>query len=220
MALSEDRKADRRRNLIAVAQTLIREGGDAGFSMGLLASRAGVSPATPYNLLGPKPEVLRLVVAQEFEGFAAKLAGDPEATPLAALLDATALVVEHYDADRAFYRGLFHATLGQGPSETRDLMMREGRMLWRGMVEAAVVSGELAPTTRVEPLTDHLLRTISIITLTWLTEDWPADRFALEMAYAITLPVAALASDATRPMLTERLAKLQRVLAEAAPAND
>ena len=54
MAISPERREARRRNLALAAQALIRERGDAGFSMAQLAERAGVSPATPYNLVGSK----------------------------------------------------------------------------------------------------------------------------------------------------------------------
>ena len=107
---------------MAVAQTLIREQGDAGFSMAQLAARAGVSPATPYNLLGTKSEVLRLVVWEEFDNFEGRLAAVRSKSPLARLLEATALVVTHYEADRPFYRGLYRAALSVEAGEMRPLM--------------------------------------------------------------------------------------------------
>lgn len=54
MALSDELRAARCRNLVDAAHALIRETGGTGFSMVQLAEKAGVSPATPYNLLGSK----------------------------------------------------------------------------------------------------------------------------------------------------------------------
>ncbi|WP_418654973.1 TetR/AcrR family transcriptional regulator, partial [Acinetobacter baumannii] len=54
MALSPEAREARRRNIVDAAHELVRETGGAGFSMLDLARRAGVSPATPYNLLGSK----------------------------------------------------------------------------------------------------------------------------------------------------------------------
>ena len=65
MALSAERREARRRHLVEAAASLIRDNGGAGFSMLQLAERAGVSQATPYNLLGSKSELLRLIVAGE-----------------------------------------------------------------------------------------------------------------------------------------------------------
>ena len=86
MALSARTRDARRRHLVDSAAGLIRDGGGAGFSMLQLADRAGVSPATPYNLLGSKSELLRLIVADEFSSFVARLGGLPPLAPLARLL--------------------------------------------------------------------------------------------------------------------------------------
>ena len=63
MALSAERREARRRHLVDAAASLVRVDGGTGFSMLQLAGRAGVSPATPYNLIGSKSELLRLLVA-------------------------------------------------------------------------------------------------------------------------------------------------------------
>lgn len=55
------------------ARTLIREKGGSGFSMRELAAKAGVSYATPYNLLSSKTNLLTLVVQEEFALFRHKM---------------------------------------------------------------------------------------------------------------------------------------------------
>jgi len=61
MGQRELAKAERRRRIIAAARDLIRETGNAGLSMRALAQRAGVSLATPYNLLGSKRAIFDLL---------------------------------------------------------------------------------------------------------------------------------------------------------------
>src|SRR5690606_18667347 len=139
---SEAAKAARRQKLVDSAHALIRDSG-AGFSMLHLAEHAGVSPATPYNLLGSKSEVLRLVVQDEFERFSARLAQQPPYdSALSRLLAAIDLVVAHYTQEPAFYRGLYQATLG---TEVRSMMLGEGQRLWCEMVAQAMDSGEIEP---------------------------------------------------------------------------
>jgi AcrR family transcriptional regulator len=215
MALSPERRSARQRHLVQVAQSLIREGGDAGFSMAQLAKRGGVSPATPYNLLGAKSDILRLIVRDEFERFAEKFAGVRSSSPLGALLDATALVVTHYEADRAFYRGLFRATFGMEASEVYPLMAAEGHALWGGLVAGAIRSGELESFVRVEPVTSVVLGIITIITQAWLVEGWSEDRYALEMAHAIRLCLASVATAPTREALVRQIALYQPRIAAA-----
>lgn len=195
MAISAERREARRRHLVEAAAGLIRENGGLGFSMLQLAERAEVSPATPYNLLGSKSELLRLIVAQEFATFVERLATLPPAPPLPRLLAATDAVVAHYTADPAFYRGLYRAAGGTEGGEMRTLMQREGQQLWRQMVEAAFQSGELRPLIEADALTEILLRSIGATTEAWLAEHWSASQFAREMALTCRLLVAGLAAE-------------------------
>lgn len=208
MALSAERRSARIAHLVDTARTLVRESGDAGFSMTQLATRAGVSPATPYNLAGSKGEIMRLVVRREFEDFDARLGRIRHASPVAALLDATALVVTHYSADPQFYRGLFRATLGMEASEIHDQMLAQGRAFWAGFVSDALAAGELEAFVAVQPLTDFLLRIIGVTTQSWLAENWSGTRFALEMAHGIRLGVAAVAATPVRLRLVAEIAEL------------
>lgn len=193
MAISAERREARRRHLVDAAACLIRENGGTGFSMLQLAERAGVSPATPYNLLGSKSGLLRLIVADEFTSFVERLAALPPGSPLSHLLAATQAVVAHYTADPAFYRGLYRAAGGTEGGELRTLMQREGRQLWRQMVEAAIASRELRPAVDAGALTDVLLRSIGANTEAWLAEHWTPGKFAREMALTCHLLFAGLA---------------------------
>jgi AcrR family transcriptional regulator len=217
MALSLMRRAARIRHLADTARALVAETGDAGFSMALLAARAGVSAATPYNLVGTKSDIVRLVVHCEFVDFGAKLGAIQHDSPMAALLDATALVVTHYAADPRFYRGLFRATFGMEASDVHDVMLAEGRALWVGFVADAVAAGELQRFVEPQPLTDVLLRTIGVTTQAWLAEGWDEARFALEIAYGVRLALAGVASPAIRDRLVAEIAAAQTQLA--APAD-
>ncbi len=160
MALSVELRESRRRHLVTVAQALIREKGDAGFAMTELATRAGVSPATPYNLVGSKADLLRLVVDDEFDRFTRKLDG------------------------------------------------------WRGLVQAAIDAGEIGSGAQVAPLTDVLLRVISVTAQAWLAEGWGEDRFALEMSNSVRLVLSSVASAPLRTAMIAEIAACQAALAE------
>ena len=150
MAISEETRTARRQHLVDCAHALIRESG-ADFSMLQLAARAGVSPATPYNLLGSKSEVLRGVVRDEFARFSTRLAGLPPASAgLPRLLAAIDLVVVHYSAERDFCRGLYQAALG---TEVRGMMSEAGLGLWSALVTGALGRGGLAPLLPATALT-------------------------------------------------------------------
>lgn len=213
MALSPERREARRRNLIAAAEALIREAGDAGFQMRELAARAGVSPATPYNLIGGKGEILRLVVRDEFASFEARLEALPPMSPLARLAAAADEVVTHYEADRDFHRGLIHAAFSAAEPQVRQFMGVEGQALWQGLVAAALSSGELSGGLRAGPLTSFLLRTIAGVAEAWITEGWDEARFRLEMTSAVGLVLAAGAVEPMRGDLLARVAGAQQAIA-------
>ncbi len=212
MALSSERRAARRETIIQAAEALIRERGDAGFSMTELASRAGVSPATPYNLLGSKAEVLRLVVSADFERFTGRLSAMGADRPLFQLLRAADLVVSHYEADPPFYRGLFRAAFSTDVAEVRDMMSLQAQALWRGWVDSALAAGDLAAWVRTGPLTVVLIRTIGSTAQTWLSEGWPRERFELEMRHSVRLILAAAAAPAHGAMLADDLALAQAAI--------
>lgn len=204
MALSASAKAARQQRLVDSAHALIRESG-AGFSMLQLAEHAGVSPATPYNLLGSKTEVLRLVIRDEFASFTLRLATQPPVPrPLDRLLQAVDLVVVHYAEEPAFYQGLYRAALG---TEVRSMMSSEGLALWRNLVTEAREAGDLAPVLSDTDLTTVLLRAMSSTTQAWLADAWPTQRFADEMARATRLLLLGLVSATERKRL---LATLKR----------
>ncbi|MDE2434673.1 MAG: TetR/AcrR family transcriptional regulator [Sphingomonadales bacterium] len=194
MALSIEAREARRRNIIDAAHALIRETGGAGFSMLQLARHASVSPATPYNLLGSKSEVLRRVVEDEFASFAVRLSAEPVRAPLDRLLSAVDLVVIHYLAEPEFYRGLYAAMHGIEGNPLREMMSAQGQALWSGMVAAAIAAGEIDAFLPAADLTPLLLRTVAATVEGWLDEGWDDARFALEMTRGSRLLVLGLVS--------------------------
>lgn len=203
-------KAARRDHVIQAARSLIRETAGAGFSMTALAVRAGVSPATPYNLVGPRTRVLEVLVEQEFADFRRRLSALAGAPGLSRIVEATLLVTEHYGADLAFYRGLFRAMVTAGGEELRRMMGTMGLDLWLGLVSDA--AGEIDPRVAPEPFTDHLLEVVSSITLAWTIENWDAARYRAEMRYAVTVTLAGVAAASRRADLMDDLAGAQAEL--------
>lgn len=206
MALSAKAREERCRNLVDAAHALIRETGGAGFSMRDLARQAGVSPATPYNLLGTKGEVLRRVIRDEFVSFSARLDRLAARDPLDRLLGAVDLVVVHYTAEPGFYRGLYAAMIGVETNLLRDGMREEGQHLWGDLVQAAIDAGALAPLLTAADLTALLLRTIAATVEAWLAEHWDDARFAAEMRRASRLLVLGLVEPEREAVLRTSLA--------------
>lgn len=204
MALSIEAREARCRTIVDAAHMLVRETGGAGFSMLQLAKAAAVSPATPYNLLGSKSEVLRRVIHDEFERFANRLSSQPLLPPLERLFAAIDLVVVHYLDEPDFYRGLYHAVLDTSAGELRAMMTAEGQTLWCAMVEDAAREGTIELLVDGPSLTELLLRTIGGTVEAWLAVGWDRSRLTAEMTISTRLLLLGLArTDAAEKMRSE-----------------
>jgi AcrR family transcriptional regulator len=212
LPLSQARLAYRRRRILATAQSLLHGRYNTSFSMGELARRAGVSPATPYNLIGTKAEILRLVVEDEYRRFSLKIPKRPKTGPLRALLDGIGLLVAHYESDRQFYRSLYCVIQSSDLPEVTVNVMASSRVLLRGFVRKAVEARELSATVAVGAFSDVVMRAISSVTLVWLAENWPAARFEREMALTVRLIVASVARPDLRGVLTAEIAACHAAL--------
>jgi len=212
LPVSQARLDDRRRRLVATAQSLLRERYDAGFSMGELARRAGVSPATPYNLVGNKAEILRLVVEEEYRRFAAKLPKERPLGALRALLDAIDVLVAHYDDDRNFCRTAYRVIRSSDLPDVTETVLQSGGTVLRGFVRAAVDAGELSATVAVETFADILMRAINSVTLAWLAGNWPRARLEREMSLSVRLVMASVARPDLRPSLSAEIAACHEAL--------
>lgn len=208
-------KAARRQRIVETARRMIAESGQAGFSLVELARRAQVSPATPYNLVGPRTAILEEIVKAEFRAFRGRLAALRERPGFAAVLAATRLVTLHYGAEPAFYRGLFGAMNTQGGEELRYLMLSMGRDLWERFIREAIAAGEIDAAMDADILTDQLLAAVGGATLAWIMERWSVRRFAAEMRYATAVVLAAGTAEpcfrAARAQLLEAQTAVRRL---------
>lgn len=172
----EANKARRREMIVETARSMIRDSGHAGFSLVELAKRAGVSPATPYNLIGPRTKILEEIIREEFSSFRIRLAAIEGTSGIDRILAATKLITEHYGAEPAFYRGLYGAMNTAGGEELRYLMLSMGRDLWARFIEQAVELDEIDRSIDADLFTDHLLLVVSATTLAWIMERAPSAR--------------------------------------------
>ena len=101
----ERAKEERRQRIVRAVRDLIRETGDTNPSMRLIASRAGVSIATAYNLFGSKQAVV-LAVLEDRQNFIERFASLKARNPLDLVFAAHELAVSYYTQDPEFYRPL------------------------------------------------------------------------------------------------------------------
>jgi len=169
---------------VEAARTLIREKGGSGFSMRELAAKAGVSYATPYNLLSSKTNLLTLVVQEEFALFRHKMNLMAPTSGLDRLLAIVDLLATHYADDQAFYFGFFAAAGTAGEGSLGPVLQEQARTLFRGLVQTAVADEDNTQNLDLFMLTDILLRTLRATVEAWYVAGWSTAHFQDVFAYS------------------------------------
>ncbi|HUZ14093.1 MAG TPA: TetR/AcrR family transcriptional regulator [Caulobacteraceae bacterium] len=157
-------KAERRQRIIRAARELIRETGNAGLSMRVLAARAGVSLATPYNLFGSKRAIV-LAVLQDVRDFHDRFSHLRATDPLERIFLAIDIQIEIYLADPAFYKTMWAAVFDTSDDLRATLWNPKRDAFWRGLIAAAVEAGALTADVNQEWLQrqlDHIFRSIML----------------------------------------------------------
>ena len=201
-------KAERRRKIIHAARDLIRETGNAGLSMRALASRAGVSLATPYNLFGSKRAIV-LAVLDDVREFQERFASLRSADPLERLFSAVDIAVEFYVADPPFYRTLWAAVFDASDDIRPEILNSQRNDFWRALVAGVGEAGVLAPGMDVELIFRVLDRSFESAMLEWVMGELDARSLAPTIRYSYALILKGAATAEWRGPLDVRLAESQ-----------
>jgi AcrR family transcriptional regulator len=122
----------RRQVLVDAADRLIRENGSTDFTMTALASAAGVSAATPYNLFESKTVLLYVLLNRSLDGvmdLGLKAAAEPD--PFVRVMRSAVAVTQFFTADSSFYRALYQVLLGVVDTVHRVAYMKRAITYWR-----------------------------------------------------------------------------------------
>lgn len=206
-------KAERRARIIDAARSLIRETGDAGLSMRVLAERAGVSPATPYNLFGSKRAIL-VTVLEDLRGFDKAFSVSGGLAPFPRILRAAELAVSYYEKDPDFYRALWTTILRSGAAEDRSAIFNPKReAFWLALLSDALQAGHLPADTHLQTLQRMLDHAFRGTMLHWALGELAAESLQPAVGYAYALALRGAATDAGRATLDAPLARAQALLA-------
>ena len=205
-------KAERRQRIIRAARELIRETGNAGLSMRVLAARAGVSLATPYNLFGSKRAIV-LAVLQDVREFHDRFSHLRATDPLERIFSAVDIQLEIYLADPAFYKTMWAAVFDTSDDLRATLWNARRDAFWRGLIAAALEAGAISRDISAEWLqrqVDHLFRCIM---LDWVVGILPPEAVgpAAQHGYALMLK-GACTPEWSGPLTARILASQQALL--------
>jgi AcrR family transcriptional regulator len=212
-------KAERRRRIMDAAASLVRERGFDSVSMVDIARRAGVSPATPYNLFQTKTAIFQQLYDLDLQDFQERLAKRAAPDALVRIFTAIELVGVMYRQDSEFYRAMWSSGAIEG--EHLDADVRGSRLtMWRDMVAQAVATGCLRADVDPDLLAVTLWQLMRGVFLDWLSGAISARRFAQEVSFGFALMALGYATASTASDLRQRVEALGRELAEARRCED
>lgn len=209
-SLRERSKAERRRRIVAAARRLVRERGIDDLSMKLLAERAGVGIATPYNLFGSKQAVMLAVIDEDVAAFQQQVAATRHANELEALFGAVSLARQVYAAEPSFYRAVLLAVYNTGGREFRAMFSGPRRAFWQTLVGNAVAAGFIRRDVEPAPLTLHLAHVFASVLLNWVLGDISLDEMEAQIQYGFALSLLGVATGKSRKMLEGWFARSEK----------
>lgn len=194
MALAPTTRQARLDAILDAAERLIRSGGGTQFSMRALAAEAGVSPATPFNLLGSKLAILSALFERSF--VVTDLTQLPE-NAIEQMFVLCERVAQRYTADATYYRTLM---TGIGARAEPLITAIAG---WQFALQTASTQGSLLPNVQVRLLAETLEISFAGTMAFWVTGAVPDARLEPQIRYA----VAAILVGAVVPQAQTRVRK-------------
>jgi AcrR family transcriptional regulator len=213
VSVREAGKELRRQRILGTAEKLIRRDGDMRFGMRELATKAKVSPATPFNLFGSKGQILWALLERNIEQQLHRIDEDEEQDPVERVLALARSAVLQYTRDERLYRPLLSAVLTTSPFEMPALL-GEFTDLWRKALEELEARGQLLPDLDPALLARQLHLEHRAGMSMWLRGEVGAEGWQLHGVHGVLLVLrGSMESRAAKP-LHARLVEVQRKLAK------
>jgi len=195
-------KLKRRRAILDAAREIITTLGDTGLNMRAMAAKAGVSPATPYNLFGSKQAVLQAIYDEDQEEFYRDFEARASKEPLTRLFDMIDLAILHWQRTPEFHRALiailYRGGARTGQSDRPHLTLVHVRQL----IADAVAAGVLRADTPVAIVTATLARIFRSAGQEWIDGALTLEQARDDLGRSFALVLAGLVTPAWREALT------------------
>jgi AcrR family transcriptional regulator len=210
MALAPDTRQARIARILDAAERLLRKQGDDNFTMRALADEAGVSPATPFNLLTSKTAVLRALLRRSLATL--ELAAPKH--PIEQLFRSWELCAQLYASDEAYFR-----TLVVGAGIVPDAAFL-GMAVAETILKAAVAAGSIASGAKLRPLAENLdLMAVGILVL-WSRGMLPSERLVAQFHHGMAVMLSTVVTEESRSRVAKRLRGAERVLQGLGPLGE
>jgi AcrR family transcriptional regulator len=217
--LRERQKEERRQQILAAAEALIRERGTTEFPMLDLSERAGLSPATPYNLFGSKLAILWTLLRQRDERYQMAFTKKTSSDPYLQVVEAVAVAVRVFTGDAALFKPLCAFLSRSQDAVYRPAYEKATIDLW------IKITSDFPKTTLMPSGITHEIYSRQFLTLfigafdLWAQGRLSDEEVELQVQLSTVLTLMAIAPEPDRTRLAKHLSDLTRQLGYAeAPA--
>lgn len=205
-------KEHRRQAILAAAEALVRETASTEFSVGALATRANVSVATLYNLLGSKGAILYGLLNRTMDQFEAATATPESDDPYDQALTAATTVARVYVQDSAYLRPLWRFELGVIEPEHRPVLMNRALKFWASRLGALARAGRLPKGVGLPDLAREYQIFFAGVLDLWVQNELSDAQLEAQVRYGILLRLLALGDSAEHSRLMADLRKTHQRL--------
>lgn len=211
MPTREEAKANRRREIVRAARSLMQRTGETGFSMRALADEAGVSIATPYNLFGSKQAVMFAVLDADLEAYQESLER-LKADEIDAFFKAVSLATALYSEEPRFYRAVLFAAYNDGGTEFRSIFSGPRHAMWRRMVNNAKEAGVLETDVEANAFAINLGHVFFSCIMEWVNGLLSLPELEARVQYGFALALRGMCTPAVADRLHDKIVATQKRL--------
>ena len=196
------------------AERLIRADAGTQFSMRALAIEAGVSQATPFNLLGSKAKILEALFVRSFslpQGEQPDTFDPGKHNALDYAFNFCELVMQRYAGDAAYYRALM-----SGLGTAFDSLLA-GIANWQLVLSVAIHQGDLRAETPVASVAETVEFGIVGTMAFWASSDLASERLLPQWRFAIASTLFSFATASAQLRLQKIMKAAARSLRALSP---
>lgn len=167
-ASSHKGKLKRQLAILDATREIIMQSGAAALNMREVASRAGVSIATPYNLFESKSAILAAIYENEQADFIERFDRKSSSDPLLKAFEAIDYTFEFYGANPGFYKEIIRFPDDSASPEIKQRVWNAQSEFFRDLFSRAIDCGDLAPDAPIDLISSFFTKTFIVLCLEWL----------------------------------------------------
>ncbi len=203
MGVREQNKQARKDRILAAAAELLAEGGAEALTMRELASAAGLSEATPYNLFGSKAGVVEALFQAEMTTIVARSFEHTPSDPIERLFVSTEMLAETWASESGVFRELIRCARESGADLARFSELPTS-LLRAGLTDARA-AGAITDAVPLADVARHVFLSNQGAYEPWISGQTDDATLRRDLIVGLSLSLLSVATPETRKRILERL---------------